>query len=134
MKRIVLVVLLTAGCILAAFAMMMVASETGEVVTLSIPQGESVSQVRLWVVDVDDVEYLRAGHADAGWFRLLQQSPQVQVERGGVAADYTAVPAPEAAAAVGAEMLAKYGWRERYIALLVGGREGAVPIALVPAG
>jgi hypothetical protein len=134
MKKVLFILLAVVVAIGSAFAMMMVASETGEVVELTIPTADGASTVRLWVVDLDGVQYLRAGHAEAGWYQQLERATSVEVARNGVSAEYLAVPSIDVREEVGSQMLAKYGWRERYISMLVGGREGSVPIALLPAG
>ncbi len=115
----------------AVFVLQLVASESGEVVVLRVTDGADVQETRLWVVDVAGEQYLRAGHAGAGWYAATVAAASVEVERNGVASSYAALPAPEMRAEVAQAMLDKYAWRERFISLLVGGREGAMPIRLV---
>lgn len=134
MKKILLIVLVAVGVLAAPFLLMMVASESGEVVVVTIPADAGTSTVRLWVVDLDGVQYLRAGHEASGWYQQLQAAQTVAVERNGMSAQYVPVPSVDVRPEVTAKMLAKYGWREQYISLLVGGREGSIPIALQPVG
>ena len=133
MKKILLVVLIVIGLLALPFVLMMVASETGEVVVVTIPTDDGAHTVRLWVVDVDGVQYLRSGDANSGWYQRLQQAATVEVERNGKSAVYVAVPALELRSAVTAEMLSKYGWRDQYISWMMGDRESSIPIALHPA-
>jgi len=133
MKKVLLVVLVVVGLLALPFVLIMVASETGEVVVVTIPAGDSDHSVRLWVVDVDGVQYLRSGDAGSGWYQRLQQAATVEVERNGKSAVYVAAPAIEMRSAVTAGMLSKYGWRDQVIDWMMGGREGSIPIALRPA-
>lgn len=134
MKKVLLIGLVVVGVIVAPFVLMMAASESGEVVVVTIPAGSGATVVRLWVVDLDGMQYLRAGHESSDWYRNLLAAETVTVERQGQSAEYVPVPSLEVREEVAAEMLSKYGWREKYIAMLVGGREGAIPIALQPVG
>jgi len=107
-----------------------VASETGEVVVLTTvgPEGEPV-ETRLWVVDLDGSQYLRAGEG-SGWYGRLVAQPVVTLRRGEDSAFYQAVPSAQARDAVNDLMLQKYGWRDVYIGWLVGGRDDAIPVRL----
>ncbi|MDA1076115.1 MAG: hypothetical protein O3A63_15350 [Proteobacteria bacterium] len=134
MKKIAYGILVVLGLIIAPYALMMVASEIGEVVVLTIPVDEGTNSVRLWVVDVEGVAYLRAGDESSGWYQQLMKAPTVNVERNGVSVAYIATPALDLRPQVAEKMHAKYGWRDEYVALLVGGRENAIPVALQPAG
>ncbi len=109
-----------------------VASESGEVVVLST-QGSAgePEETRLWVVDLDGFQYLRAGQADSGWFKRLSSTPRVGVERGDVRMAYDARPEPELRDEVNDLMRAKYGWADEFIGTLFG-RDGATPVRLVP--
>ncbi len=121
--------------VLAALALLvigiqMIASETGEVVVLTTlePEGEPV-ETRLWVVDHQGDQYLRA-KPRSGWYRRLLAGPAVRLRRGGHEVAYHAVPAPELRDVVNRLMREKYRWRDRYISLLVGTRDDAVPIRM----
>lgn len=123
------------GLLVVVFAVQLVASETGEVVVLRTSDEAGAEKLtRLWVVDHQGAQYLRAGAGESSWYLALLANPEVHVERRGVDGSYTAVPAPEEREAVNSLMGAKYGWRESFIGVLVGGRASAMPIRLDPAG
>jgi hypothetical protein len=128
--RIILVALI--GIVAVVFLLQVVASESGEVVVLTT-RGEAGAEetTRLWVVDLDDGQYLRA-QPDSGWYTRLSAEPDVRLERAGVEDGYTAVTRMDQSAAVNGSMRAKYGWRDVIIELLVGGREDAVAVQLLP--
>ncbi len=109
-----------------------VASESGEIVVLSTQaSGDKPEETRLWVVDLDGFQYLRAGQAESGWFKRLQATPRVGVERGDDRMAYDAVPEPERQTQINDLMAAKYGWADAFIGKLFG-RDGAVAVRLVP--
>jgi hypothetical protein len=119
--------------VVAIFALQIIASETGEVVVLHARDATGeVVETRLWVVDMDGAQYLRAGDAGSGWFGRLSANPEVEVERAGRAAAYLAVPEPARNAALNVLMREKYGWRDRIISLMVGDRDAAIPVRLEP--
>ena len=73
-----------------------VASESGEVVVLSTQgSGDEPEETRLWVVDLDGFQYLRAGQPESAGLKRLQAAPRVGVERGADRMAYDAVPEPE---------------------------------------
>ena len=110
-----------------------IASESGEVVVLHTldATGKDVT-TRIWVVDYDGAQWLRAGRAESGWYMRLAAHPDIRVERADVIAAYTAIPTPEARQVINDLMEDKYGWRESLIGRMVGGRDGAIPIRLQP--
>ena len=114
----------------------MLAGESGEVVVLhtfgSADAGGTAQETRLWVVDHDGSQYLRAGAQMSGWYQSLLANPAVEVQREGVSHTYTAVPAVGQRARINDLMQAKYGWRESYIGTTLGGRDTAMPIRLDP--
>jgi hypothetical protein len=118
--------------VIVVFGLQVIASETGEVVVLhTTADGEQVT-TRLWVVDLDGDPWLRAGSA-SGWYARLVASPEVLLARQGMTARYVAEPRTERRAEVNALMADKYGWRDRLIEVLVGGRDDAIPVRLRPA-
>jgi len=111
----------------------MVASESGEVVVLSTLNDDGKpEETRLWIVDIEDTQYLRAGQPGSGWFARLQATPRVALARGEARGAYDAVPEPERRDEVNALMRRKYGWADQFIELLFG-REDAIPVGLQPA-
>jgi hypothetical protein len=134
MRIAIRVVLVLAGVIVALFAVVMVAAETGEVVVLHTTGGDGASRTtRLWIVDDADGAWLRAGHDGSSWFRDLEARPEVEVERGGETLAVRAVPSRDPAdrARINALTATKYGWRENLYAM-VGGGDVAIPIRLEP--
>jgi hypothetical protein len=112
-----------------------IASESGEVVVLTTQDESGDPQTtRLWIVDRDGQQWLRAGLTESGWYVRLQANNFVKVERDGVTRSYVAIPDPSVAAEINDLMSEKYGWADRYIGFLFG-RDGSVPILLqAPAG
>ncbi len=133
MKRLLYAVGALLGVAVLAFVVQGVASETGEVVVLTAQDGEGERQTRLWVVDLHGLQYLRA-RPTSGWYRPLRDHPDVTLSRAGQTRRYRVETRMEAAGELNRLMREKYGWRDAYVALLVGGREDAVPVALIPAG
>lgn len=117
--------------VVLVFVSQMVASETGEVVVLTSQGPDGPQETRLWVVDLDGVQYLRAS-PDSGWYQRLVAEPDAMLERQGEARAYRTEARLELAAEVNDLMQDKYGWRDTYIDLLIGGRDDAVPVALMP--
>jgi len=120
--------------IILAFAIVQtIASERVEVVELTTTdEGGKESTTRLWIVDHDGVQYLRAGADNAGWFARLEDSPEIRVKRGERVFDYEAVPRPEKRQLVNDLMLEKYTWGDSFFATFFGSRDGSVPVELHP--
>lgn len=118
------------GLVLLIFLGQIIASETGEVVVLTTQGPDGAQDTRLWVVDLDGVQYLRAG-PDSGWYQRLVAEPAVTFTRGGITAPYRTETRLDVAVEVNRLMREKYGWRDAYIELTVGSRDDAVPVALV---
>jgi hypothetical protein len=114
------------------FGLQIIASETGEVVVLHTADGDGDARTRLWVVDFDGAQWLRAG-PDSGWLQRLAAQPRVELERDGERHAYTASVDAAMAPEINVLMAAKYGWREDVIRRLVGGREESLAIRLEPA-
>ena len=109
------------------------AAERVEVVELHTVDeaGEPVT-TRLWVVDDDGYQYLRVGADGSGWFTRLQDNEEFDLTRGEATHRYTAVLRPEKSAHISALMQEKYTWGDSFIANVVGGRDGSIPIELHP--
>ena len=107
-----------------------VASESGEVVILTTHDEAGAShETRLWVVDHEGAPWLRAGASVQGWYARLAAEPQIEVERNGTQAAYTALPEPALRELINGLMLTKYGWADQFIGVLFG-RDDAIPIRL----
>ncbi len=108
-----------------------IASETGEVVVLHTTDATgNDATTRVWIVDYDGAQWLRAGQPTSAWYVRLAAQPAIRLQRGDVVADYVAVPMPEERAIVNDAMRHKYGWRDALIGMLIGGRDRAIPIRL----
>lgn len=119
------------GLLLLVFVSQIVASESAEVVVLNSQGADGERETRLWVVDLDGVQYLRAG-TDSGWYQRLAATPEATVTRDGQTASYRTESRPDVVDEVNGLMREKYGWRDAYIDLLLGGREDSVAVALIP--
>lgn len=107
------------------------ASERVEVIDLYTTdlEGEAVI-TRLWVADDEGYAYLRVGADGSGWFDRLQENVVFRVGRDGEVREYTAVLRPDKSAVINQLMQDKYTWGDSLMAVMVGSREGAVPIEL----
>ncbi len=122
------------GLVVALVLLQTIASESGEVVTLTTvdAQGEERT-TRLWVVEHEGAQWLRAGRAEAGWVQvLLSQGATgvpVFVERNGTAASYQALPSMDQGALINQLMNQKYTWRDDIIGAMFG-RDDATTVAI----
>ncbi len=108
------------------------AAESGEVVVLTTTNNEGTAmETRLWVVDHEGHQYLRAGNNGAGWYQRLAAEPQVEVVRNGTGAVYTAVPDASKTQTINRLMAEKYGWADSYIETIFP-RDNAIAIRLDP--
>lgn len=112
-----------------------IAAERIEVVELHTVDstGEEVT-TRLWVVDDEGFQYLRVGSDGSGWFDRLRSNDNFEVTRDGIRAEYRAVLREDKSDAINDLMQSKYTWGDTLIGLLVGSRQGSVPIELHPTG
>ena len=133
LRRIAIIAGLALGLAVFVFGLSFIASEKGgEIVTLRTTDAAgAVHETRIWVVDADGHAWLRAGDPKSGWLSRLTERSQVDVERGGQRATFTAVPQPSERDRINALFLAKYGIADRYIGMLFG-RDDATPIRLDP--
>ena len=70
------------GLLIAVLGLELIASESGEVVVLSVATADGPQETRLWVVDLEGYQYVRAGHTGAGWYAAAVAAPTVRVARG----------------------------------------------------
>jgi hypothetical protein len=110
-----------------------VASESAEVVVLTTTGDDGPEETRLWVVDLDGIQYLRAQES-SGWYLRLVASPEVVFERRGLTGAFRAETDAAAGGEVNRLMREKYGWRDTYVSWLVGSREDAVAVRLLSLG
>jgi hypothetical protein len=114
------------------FGLMIGASELAEEVVVLHTTDERGRDQRtsLWVVD-DELEtlWLRAGMPESSWLLRIEANPEVELERAGQRAEYTAVPVPEARERIHQLMRERYGLADRIISALRDGSE-SVPVRL----
>ncbi|NIP15812.1 MAG: hypothetical protein GWM88_14240 [Pseudomonadales bacterium] len=131
MKTLLYLVGSLAILVVLIYVSQLVASESAEVVVLTSQGLDGEQDTRLWVVDLDGVQYLRAS-PDSGWYQRLVADPAVLLVRDGTRAAYRAEVRMAVADDVNRLMREKYDWRDAYIDFLIGGRDEAVPVALIP--
>ena len=129
------------GLVLAAvllvggfFGVVLLASESGEVMTLETRDVRSEwHATRLWVVDHEGAEWTRTGHPEKGWFLRLEADPDVRLERRGQRTARRAVIVRDAEVARGVNEAyrAKYGAAD-WIVALSGDATNRVVIRLDP--
>jgi hypothetical protein len=135
MQRIAIVIASTALVVVVFFGVVIAASESGEVVTLTTRDAEGLPyDTRLWVVDHEGAQWLRTGDPDKYWYQRLLDQPIVVLERGGTTRRYVAVPVrePARAAPVQAAFADKYGTAD-WIVALSGDADDRVLVRLDPA-
>lgn len=122
-------VLLLAGIM----GLQILASERVEVVELHTIDTDGEPQTtRLWVVDDGGFAYLRTGADGSGWFSRLQANGTFELTRNGERRRYGAVLRHDKSARINELMQQKYTWGDTLIGLLVGSREGSIPVELRP--
>ena len=106
--------------------LMMLASESGEVVVLTTQGSDGSSHdTRLWVVESGGALWLRAGVPSSKWLARLRAAPEVRVLRAGVTETFRAVPheSPADRDRINAAMAEKYGWAEWLVSSTRDGRK-----------
>ena len=83
--------------------------DEGEVVGLTT--GSDDQKTDLWIVDLEDVSYLRAGRPEVSWLARLRMQPTVLLARAGSVRPYRAVPDDASATVekINRAMAEKYG-------------------------
>ena len=134
MKWILSVLGIAVLVVVGYFAAVMIGSElAGEVVVLRTQDqsGEKV-ETRLWIVDLDDRPWLRAGSPDSGWLKRIQAQPLVEMERSGSTGSYLAFvdsDKPARRDAVHELMASKYGFVDALVSLMRDGKK-SIPIRM----
>jgi len=119
-RRLAILLIVGVLSVVGFFGIVILASESGEVITLRTSDGDSVEHsTRLWVVDHAGAEWTRTGHPEKAWFRRILDNPVVELERRGESSSRTAVPVLEGAAvqAVKRAYKEKYGVADWIVAL-----------------
>ncbi|MCP4002582.1 MAG: hypothetical protein GY725_00160 [bacterium] len=134
--RILLGLVVSIGLAVAAFyGAVILASESGEVVTLRTMNAQGVREpTRLWVVDHDGAEWVRTGHKGKGWFVRVVANSDVELERAGQNSLRRAVVVedPSVFPGVNRAFSEKYGAAD-WIVALSGDASKRVPVRLDPA-
>lgn len=112
-------------------ALLFVASESGEVVVVtSVEASGEFHETRVWIVDIEDGTYVRAGTAESAWLERVLARPQVTLERGGERREVRLVLAEAMTATVNAHMAYKYGVADMVVGAPVS-RSDAVALRVV---
>ncbi len=121
--------------VVGVLVLQLVASESGEVVTLRTFGPDGAAETRLWVAEDRGAAWLRAGHPGSSWYQRILANPDIEVERGGELSEYKAFPVEGGPARdrINDRMREKYGWADQVIDMMFG-RTDAVPIRLDPRG
>ena len=131
MKRLARFVAYAVAVVVVLAALLFVASETGEVVVLtSVDAGGEFHETRVWIVDIEDETYLRAGTAESAWLERVLARPQVMLERDGEEREVRLVVAEDMTATVNAHMAYKYGVADMLVGALLS-RSNAVALRVV---
>lgn len=128
----VLLALLAAAVLFGAVTWL--ALEGHEVVVLRTRTAAGdVRATRVWVVDDGGGPWIEAGNRERPFYQDLQGDPDVELVRSGAVRRYRAVPVPtdDAHARLRRLLAAKYGFADRWIALLVD-TSASVAIRLEP--
>ena len=101
---------------------MYAASELGgEVVTLDRAEANGdVSQVRIWIVDENEVSWIEHGEADSFWIARLPELSRVVLTRGGRAVSYVGSPDPNSHGLYHRLRSQKYGVADQIVGLMGG--------------
>ncbi|MDP6652212.1 MAG: hypothetical protein QGF90_08925 [Gammaproteobacteria bacterium] len=119
------------GLLILVVGLQYIASERVEVVELlTVDEVDGPITTRLWVVDDAGFAYLRVGADGSGWFDRILANGEFRITRNGQSATYTAVQRPDKSMRINELMQAKYTWGDTFIAMLVGNREGSIPLEL----
>lgn len=123
------------GLIAAILVVIVIASESGEVVTLETrnDQGIGGKDTRVWVVEHGGNLWLRAGSADSAWYNRLVANNDVVIERHGEQTKAVAQPRPDKTDIVNELMREKYGWADSVIGVAFD-RNDAIAIKLRTVG
>lgn len=125
---------LALAAVLALGVATYVAGEQTEVVVLRTTDDDGAArETKLWVVDLDGTAWVRVARPERSWFQRLQERPDVELVRHGVALPYRAraIEDPEMRARVDAAFREKYGLVDWWYGLLL--RRDPRPIRLDPA-
>ena len=131
MRAAVWSVLLAIVLVISFYLVVIIASESGEVVILATGDGGEATATRLWIVDYNGAEWVRTGHSNKGWYRRITSDPKVSLERNGLKSRRlaTVVMDTNVAAGVNAAFSDKYGIADKIVALSGDARK-RIPVRL----
>jgi hypothetical protein len=110
-----------AALVLAFAAITWVALEAQEVISLRTRQADGgVRVTRVWVAEHDGALWLEAATPERAWYLDLLAQPQFEVERGGrrLCVVASPEPGPEGQRKIRDLLRQRYGWADRWVALL----------------
>ena len=110
--------------------------DEGEIVKLVTVDSKGRDQsTELWIVDLEEGSYLRAGSPDVAWLARIRARPQVTLHRGDVVFNFDAVCEEDESTRdrVDRGMSEKYAFADRLWGH-ISDRRRAVPVRLVPSG
>lgn len=120
--------------VVASGALYFVMAERVEVVVLHTRDAAGEHETRLWIVDEAGSAWLRTSADNASWLPRLRATPAIEVERQEVLQPFTAVVLadPATVARIDERTLAKYGWSESLLRVLMPEGHAQVAIRLDP--
>ena len=131
MRRLARFAAYAVAVVVVLVALLYLASESGEVVVLtSVDERGEFHETRVWIVDIEDETYLRAGTAESAWLERVLARPRVTVERGGERREVRLVVATAMTGNVNAHMAYKYGVADMVVGAMVP-RGNAVALRVV---
>jgi hypothetical protein len=80
----------------------------------------SARETHVWIAEEGGVRFVEAATPERAWLLEAQALPEIELEQQGATARWRAVPEPGAAghAKIRRLLRAKYGWADRWVALL----------------
>lgn len=122
---------LLSGLSMALLGIQTLASERVEVVELhTLDEAGTEVITRLWVVDDAGFQYLRVGADGSGWFTRSQSNGEIQLGRNGETQRYSTVLRQDKSDRINQLMQQKYTWGDSFFALVMGSRDGSIPVEL----
>jgi len=133
MKYILWAIGVPVGLVVLLLVVQTLASERVEVVDLyTTDESGEMQTTRLWVMDDEGYQYLRVGADGSGWFDRILDNGEFEMGRNGVTASYTVVQRPDKSERINDMMQEKYTWGDSFFAIMLGSREGSIPLELHP--
>ena len=112
------------------------ALEAGGVAVVSTARADgSLRETHVWYAELDGALWVEAGTPENPWYRDVQRTPTLRFTAEERSGHYHVHPDPDPARrrTLRSRLRAKYGWRDRFVGLLVDS-EQSVPVRLEPVG